>query len=370
MLYDQKDRRPEMKKLRPEYYDEAILLLKLIAVDLKHTKSFYAEPEYIENIVILFDHLSETSESEFKDKITSLSDKDFSTVFIPTNYDLLSLQKVEYVNDSTKSSAEDRRNTEEDIDDQQYSLSRFLNLVLHGNPNLTEILFCNNPIIELSVLISNTVYDSFTGFAISQKKKLEYKALRFKQLQASLSWFDKKRPNEILDHSAQMSEGDAVYLNALLSEYKGRKNNRESFHAGLPMKVIYEKVKEEYDRYGWRVKTDTFETRGYDVKFASHAIRLFYEGERLLTTGSLEFPITGKALDDIMSVKNGNLSIEEFYKLCDEYEERNRQAKAKSVLPDKADWKWANATLVSILEESIMAEYHLRDFGKMKGVTK
>jgi hypothetical protein len=162
-----------------------------------------------------------------------------------------------------------------------------------------------------------------------------------------------------------MTEKDAADLNGILSEYKGRKNNRESFHAGLPVKVIYEKVREEYDRYGWRVKTDTFETLGYDVKFASHAIRLFYEGERLLTTGRLEFPITGKAHDDIMAVKNGNLSIGEFYKLCDDYAERNRQAKAKSVLPDKADWKWANATLVSILEESIMAECHLLKTGAL-----
>jgi hypothetical protein len=291
------------------------------------------------------------------------SDKDYTSVFMPTPYDLLSLQKCEYIDNSTKSSAEDRRNTEDDIDNHQYSLGRFIQLVLHGNPNLTEILFCKNPIVEdaafmplrknVNKLVSNTVYDSFTGFAVSQKKKLQYKALRFKQLEDALRWFEARRKDQIGDPSAQMSEGDAVFLNGLLSEYKGRKNNRESFHQGLPVKVIYEKVKEEYDGYGWRVKTSTFETLGYDVKFASHAVRLFHEGERLLTTGKLEFPITGKAHDDIMAIRRGEVSVEEFYRICDEYEEINRKARDKSVLPEKPDWKWANSYLVDILEDHI-----------------
>jgi hypothetical protein len=161
-----------------------------------------------------------------------------------------------------------------------------------------------------------------------------------------------------------MSEELALYLNSNLSEYKGRKNNIESFHVGLPVKVIYEKIKEEYEKYGWRTKTGTFVSLGYDVKFASHAIRLFYEGEQLLTTGKLEFPIKGKAYDDIMAVKTGKLTLEQFYELCDYYEEINHKAFEKTILPEKADWKWANTILVEILTESIIYEYcRSRDIG-------
>ena len=56
---------------------------------------------------------------------TPESDVDYSTVFMPTAYDLFSLQKCEYINDSTKSPSQDRRNTSDDIDDQQYSLQRY-----------------------------------------------------------------------------------------------------------------------------------------------------------------------------------------------------------------------------------------------------
>jgi hypothetical protein len=296
---------------------------------------------------------------------TPESDVDYSSVFMPTTYDLLSLQKCDYINESTKSSTVDRRNTAEDVDNQKYSLPRFVHLVLHGSPNLLETLFCKNPIIEDPVFtpvkenahrfVAKHVYDSFTGFAVAQKKKLQYKALRFGQLADTLEWFEAKRPDQIADPSAQMSEEDAVFLNGSLSEYKGRKNNRESFHQGLPMKVIYEKVREEYEGYGWRVHTDTFERLGYDVKFGAHAVRLFYEGFQLLTKRVLEFPITGQAYDDIMAIRRGEVGLEDFYKICDRYEEDNRKAYAEANLPLAPDWKWANRYLVDTLENYIVS---------------
>jgi hypothetical protein len=238
-------------------------------------------------------------------------------------------------------------------------------LVLHGNPNLLEILFCGNPAIEAPVFtpvkenvhrfVSKHVYNSFTGFAVAQKKKLQYKALRFKQLADTLEWLETKRQDQIIDPSSQMSEGDAVFLNGVLSEYKGRKNNRESFHLGLPVKVIYEKIKEEYDGYGWRVHTDTFERLGYDVKFGAHAIRLFHESIQLLTKRVLEFPITGRAYDDIMAIRRGEVGIEEFYEICNRYEEDNSKAYASADLPDAPDWKWVNNYLVETLENYIVS---------------
>jgi predicted nucleotidyltransferase len=310
------------------------------------------------------------SGSQLYGTTTPESDVDYSSVFMPTAYDLFSLQKCDYINDSTKSSSEERRNTVEDVDNQKYSLQRFMHLVLHGNPNLLEILFCKNPLIEDPVFtpikenvyrfVSRHVYDSFTGFAIAQKKKLQYKALRFKQLANSLDWFETKRQDQIADPSAQMSEEDAVFLNGVLSEYKGRKNNRESFHHGLPMKVIYEKVKEEYESYGWRVHTDTFDRLGYDVKFGAHAIRLFHEGIQLLTNQGLEFPITGQAYDDIMAVRRGEVGIEEFYEICNRYEEDNRKAYASTGVLDSPDWNWANKYLVDTLENYIVSTTMIR----------
>jgi hypothetical protein len=295
---------------------------------------------------------------------TAESDVDYSTVFMPTAYDLFSLQKCEFINNSTKSSSENRRNTAEDVDDQQYSLQRFVQLVIHGNPNLLEILFCKKPVFEdpvitplkenASRLISRKVYDSFTGFAISQKKKLQYKSQRFLQLEKAWKGLEEGAPIQVADPSAQMTEGLANWLNSVLTEYKGDKHNRQSFHAGLPVKMIYEKIKKEYDEYGWRVHTTTFETLGYDVKFGAHAVRLFHEGIQLLTTGVLEFPITGQAYEDIMAIRRGEVPLVKFYQICDRYEEDNRKANELTTLQDVPDWKWANQYLVDTLEKYIV----------------
>jgi len=311
------------------------------------------------------------SGSQLYGTATPESDVDYSTVFMPSAYDLFSLQKCEFINDSTKSSSEERRNTADDIDDQQYSLQRFVHLVLHGNPNLLETLFCKKPIIEDPVftplkenahkLISRKVYDSFTGFAISQRKKLEYKSKRFNQLKLAMKFFENNYSQERLqDSKSFISADEAVWLNSNLSEYKGDKSNIKSFHYGLPLKTIYDKVKAEYEGYGWRVHTETFETLGYDVKFGAHAVRLFYEGIQLLTNGVLEFPIKGQALDDIMSIRRGKVSLEEFYKICDRYEEENRIARDKTALPDTPDIKWANQYLVDTLENYIVTTSKIR----------
>lgn len=294
------------------------------------------------------------------------SDTDYTSVFLPTSYDLLSLQNCEFIDMSSKGAKEYRRNTNQDIDNQMHSISRYLHLVLHGNPNLTEMLFCNTPIIEdnrftelknnYSKLISKNCYNSFTGFAISQKKKLEYKSKRFIQLEKAIEYLNSFYSKDaLMDTRTQMSEEVSNWLNENLTEYKGKKNNRESFHFGLPVSVIYEKINYEYDNYGWRVHTKTFSTLGYDIKFGSHAIRLLVESEQLLLNGCIEFPLSGQAHSDIMSIRHGEVSIEEFYKLCTMYEDRNRVALEKTKLPKTPNFKYANNWLTDLLKTAIIS---------------
>ena len=297
---------------------------------------------------------------------TSESDTDYTSVFLPTSYDLLSLQTCEFIDQSSKGAKEYRRNTNQDIDNQMHSISRYLHLVLHGNPNLTEMLFAKNPIIEdprfrviknnYSKLISKNCYNSFTGFAISQKKKLEYKSKRFIQLEKAIDYMQKTyTPDELVDTKAQMGGGVAAWLNENLTEYKGKKNNRESFHSGLPISVIYEKINYEYENYGWRVHTDSFQRLNYDCKFGAHSVRLLVESEQLLLNGFIEFPFSGQAYNDIMSIRKGEVNIEDFYKLCTMYEDRNRIALEKTKLQSTPDFKYANNWLTDLLKTAIIS---------------
>jgi uncharacterized protein len=298
---------------------------------------------------------------------TPTSDKDFVSIFMPNSYDLLSLQKCETIDNSSKKSSEERRNTQEDVDDISYSLSRYLHLVLQGNPNLTEILFSpDSTILKDSSefhfirkdlykdILSIKVYNSFMGFSISQQRKLEYKKNRYSQLCEAISLLENKYSDFILDKKRNnMSEALAKALNSLLKNYKNSKNFIESFHKGLPTGIIYDKLVNERDTYGWRLHTNTFEKLGYDVKFASHALRLLVECEELLLTGKLTFPFTGESYKDIMSVKKGEVPLKEFYKLSEAYENKCRKAKEKTILKNTPNWNLVNSFLVNVLEKEI-----------------
>jgi len=300
---------------------------------------------------------------------TPESDIDYVSVFIPSTYNLLSLQSCDFIDMSSKGAKEYRRNTNQDCDDQSHSLSRYLSLVAHGNPNLTEILFAPTNVIELELpvfteikenynklLSTKKVYDSFTGFAVAQRKKLEYKRVRYGELEIALQYMQDILGDKLVDNKYKMDQCTAENLNRLLQHYKGSKNNIEHFHVGLPLKIIYEKIKSEYENYGWRLHTESFKILGYDTKFASHTIRLLFEGEQLLLNGKLEYPLHDEVYIDIMNIKNGKLSIEEFKSMAYKYENRCREALMNSSLPSKTDTKWINNWLVSVLKESILKE--------------
>lgn len=293
---------------------------------------------------------------------TPTSDDDFVSVLMPLPKDVLGLQKMEQTDASTKASSENRRNTKDDVDDHQYALNYYLHLVINGNPNLTEILFAPEASIlatspefeELREnklkLISNRVYHSFSGFAYSQMQKLLVKKERFVSLGEATKFLEEMYPRIVepfypVEYS--MTEDVANVLNKIVKHYKGSKNDIQSFHKGLSTKIVYQKIKSEYENYGWRVKTDTFETLGYDTKFASHAIRLFAEAEELLKTGSIKYPL--EKADLIKDVKNGKFEVDKLIEIYENMKREADKAYERSVLIDKPDFNFANDWITKTL---------------------
>lgn len=218
---------------------------------------------------------------------TAESDTDYVSVFIPTSEDLLGLKKCEQIDNSTKSSSCDRRNTKEDTDDVMYSLPKFLHLALQNNPNIVELLFATPNVIEIlepefkflmhnyDKIISKRVFKTFTGYAFSQKKKLTVKSERYNSLvDAVVNIEAGYTRDELSDYSRAISDFEAGQLTSNVKYYKGRKNNTETFHKGMSIKMIYEKLVYERDNYGWRVKTDSFDKLRYDC---------YIEGTEFLT---------------------------------------------------------------------------------------
>lgn len=297
------------------------------------------------------------------------SDIDYGGVFIPKSEYILGLKKVDEVDSSTKSSAAGTRNTADDVDDKVYALPKYLHLALDNNPNIVEFLFAtpenilvNSPewqdlVANRDKIVSQNVYNKFKGYAASQKKKLIVKSERFNSLAKGLDWIEQSfSPEERNRDDIAINETDANQLNSMLKYYKNMRSNCESFHLGMSIKMIYEHLKVEYDTYGWRVHTTTFETLGFDTKFASHLIRLLAEGAEILRTGELHFPLGGQAREDIMSIRDGKIELKELLSMSDRYEKDCDEAYSTTKLPKKPNFDWANKWLINTLRKSIADE--------------
>jgi len=297
------------------------------------------------------------------------SDEDFCGVFMPSSEQLLGLQPINEVSQSTKDSGSDRRNNSDDVDDKQYSLQKFLHFALQNNPNIVELLFVNpentlvcHPLFQelidnRSRIISAKVFHTFSGYAHAQKHKLVTKRERFQSLKVGLEWFMTIwTPETITDPKLKFQGWMADELNGILKCYKGKDGNTQPFHEGMPVAVIYQLLTREYEEYGWRVKTKTFETLGYDVKFAYHLLRLMIEGDQLLGTGELEFPLTGNSYQLLKDTREGKFSFEEIMGHYERLEKEIICTKEESILPYEPDRAWANKWLVKVTRESIINE--------------
>lgn len=289
---------------------------------------------------------------------TPESDEDFLGVFLPLPEDYLGLERIDDIDSSTKGSEAQRRNTAEDIDDKYYSLPKFLKLLLQNNPNIVELLFVNKknivyidpriqPILDHPEwFISQKVKHTFSGYAYSQRQKLIAKKERFEGLQKALHYLDRGLSRTYFIQDA-MTVSMAYDLNSMVKHYKGQKGNTESFHKGLSLKMVYDHLKKEYEKYGWRVHTDSFEKVGYDVKFGYHLIRLLSEGYDLLSNGVLQFPLSQVLLDYINDIRSCKISYEDLLSKCDDLMGAVEEvAKKTTSLPVKPSWNKVNSWLI------------------------
>ena len=292
------------------------------------------------------------------------SDKDFMSVFIPPEEYILGLKHIDEIDYSTKKSNVKRKNSSDDIDDKAYNIQKFLKLLLQNNPNIVEVLFAEpRHIIHIEPefqelmdnydkIISQRVFRTFTGYAYSQRKHLAIKRKRFESLDKAIKYIE-----HICIKPRDITELEASNLNQILEFYKGEKGNTEHFHKGMHLRHIYDRIKHEFDMYGYRVRGLNFTGNGgdsYDSTFAYHIIRLLDEGRQLLETGRIKFPISGKARDDIIRIRDKEVPFDELMKLYDEYNSEIKKIHEKTSIRENPDFNWANKYLVKTLKNNLM----------------
>lgn len=156
-----------------------------------------------------------------------------------------------------------------DLDLKIYSLRKFLNLALQGNPNSIELLFLPS---GLKTKVGNELQNLYP---------------------------------EILSK-------------AVAGRYLGYINGQKARYLGV--------------REGGRA--DLVEKYGYDVKCASHVLRLGLQAIEVLTTGKLTFPMTGDGQAYCLNVKMGKHTIAEVNEASAEIEAKILKLKDTSPLPN------------------------------------
>lgn len=290
------------------------------------------------------------------------SDKDYVGIFLPPIEYLLGFKKVEEADLSVKSKAEDGKNTQKAIDRKLYEFRKFVQLASENNPNILEILFVNDKNIifktEIGQKLLNIKYlfpykglkHKFLGYAFAQKHKMIIKKDCYFDLLNALVYlkkFDKKK--YLLE---VVKENKCPYF-IKLRKSKANVNfvsiGDVNFSPSLYVKKVIKSLEQRIAKVGNR--KGLLDKYGFDVKFASHLVRLMFEGIELLKTGQLRFPLKEATL--LKEIREGKWTPEKVLSFSEELETEIEGLAESSKLPSKPRTKELEKFTIGVLYDHI-----------------
>jgi RNA repair pathway DNA polymerase beta family len=286
---------------------------------------------------------------------TPSSDKDYKGIFQASIDDIILRRDFKTINESTTGNGV--KNSPSDIDIELKELRTFITDCLAGQTYALEMLFTppefileSSPtwdfiIANRSKLVPNDL-QPFVGYAFSQSSKYSLRGVRLLELERVIQWFQNQEPNAKLSTVIDKLEmSDYTFTQVYKHKLKLQTHPDEErlcclgmiFQYNKPIKECLPTLLKRLDQYGNRSETNK-DNGGVDYKSYSHAFRLMYEWEQLLTTGRLTFPIPH--CDYVKNVKLGEVPIEEMQDKI--FEEFARISKIPNTLPDPDIDFWNN----------------------------
>lgn len=246
-----------------------------------------------------------------------------------------------------------------------YEVGKFIKLAWDANPNILELLFCDNILFtrgemwefikrHRSQFLSQKVLHTFSGYAHSQLKRLKNHNAWVKN--------EPKKPERIafgLPEKGFLNK-EIIKLLSVSSNENIRilEEHLNSQSQDLIMgEINFYRVQQNYKKYKeWKEnrnkKRFEFEQKyGYDVKHGSHLVRLYYECKRLLETGELIFPLPEAPL--LKGILNGKWSYEEIIEFSETMDGELQNLCQVSGLPKSPDRKALNQLIISIKKDAL-----------------
>jgi len=295
------------------------------------------------------------------------SDVDFAGIYIPPVEYYFGLQAFDLLCEQTEE------------DTSYYSLRKYANLAVAGNPNVLELLFVDPTDIYLSarpanelrvhrhLFLSQRCQKTFVGYAKAQLHRIRNHTKWLSQeiadmaimepllLQGKLSkeWVSWRFGNNMLTRAEKVSgqwTQDSLMYNQqeILDLFKGSNiiapmKDDERFYKihddplctdfnGTPFKTrtfqehLYNEARKKREQYiTWMaernpIRHETEIKFGYDTKHAMHLVRLLRSGFEILTTGNLT--VRRPDAQELLDIRAGKWTYEEVTKYADEMVEK------------------------------------------------
>ena len=320
------------------------------------------------------------------------SDIDIRGVFLPTREDLLLARAPQHY----IFKPEVGEHSPEHIDETYLSLHYFLQLLTQGETNALDMFFSyTNPDAIIRVtseyqemidnkdkLITKNVA-KYLGYCKSQALKYSIKGdkiqnyealrelighctnpsgvdlesqLRYKRILGPGALYSMGDPEDYFKNNTHVGRrfkiqksplGDHAYL--LLCDNKERylMVSGHLFPMNANLNTTNDSIKKTLDSYGKRA-FNAAEDNGADYKALSHALRVAYQAEELLTTGSVTFPRKGEELQLIRSIKFKQTDLT-YDQIVERIETKIRLIEhllTTTTLPAKPDWNWINGFIL------------------------
>jgi hypothetical protein len=225
-----------------------------------------------------------------------------------------------------------------------YALGQYFKLCADSNPNIIELLFIpeshyitmtdkwQKVLDKKELFLSKKAKYTFSGYAVSQANKIK----RHRRYFTNPLKTKPERSDYGLKDAPTIS-GDGLQAVANISFDLLNPKFVEEIRAELSYRSA---MKEWHDFISWRDSRNPRRKRleelwGYDTICASHLLRLMIEGEELLLTGKIVFPLI-KA-KEVLDVKLGRLPYEAFLELIEILDSSFNSWYDKSVLPKAPD---------------------------------
>lgn len=306
---------------------------------------------------------------------TPASDLDYKAVYVPCARDIL-LQRVKGSISAKRPKAEGEKNLAGEVDEERYSLQRYLGLAAEGQTVALDVLFApewsmvSAPSPEWLEIIRNRHRlitkrsVAFIGYCRQQANKYGIKGSRVAASRRALALLNDGLERygtvaklEVMREQITAATSGAEHMALVDIEVPGRTvthwdvcNRKMPFTSSI--KTARDIMQKLVDEYGARALLAE-KNEGMDWKALSHAVRVGRQAIELLETGHVTFPLP--YADHILKIKKGELPYQPVAEEIENLLAKVEEAAARSALPPDADTAWIEDFVFDVYRREIRA---------------